>query len=110
MLNLASLLIKKKPNAADEINSADKANKENGENNIIDNNDSVKIKLINMKDYKTKKLLDERKNVKAWAPSTNNKKSNKSEKKKEKQKDKPTDENKKNDEKKEEKKEEKKLY
>ncbi|SCM21311.1 conserved Plasmodium protein, unknown function [Plasmodium chabaudi chabaudi] len=104
MLNLSSLLIKKKSSVGDELNSADKA-KENGEGNANDNNDSMKIKLINMKDYKTKKLLDERKNVKAWAPSPTNKKGNKSEKKKEKQKDKPADENKKTDEKKEEKKE-----
>ncbi|ETW18623.1 50S ribosomal protein L29 [Plasmodium falciparum IGH-CR14] len=87
MLNLSSLLISKK-NVKDDGNNSSE-NEVGGNNDVSSlNNDCVKIKLINMQEYKTKKLLDERKNVNVW--SANNKKDNdKKEKKKEKKKEQP---------------------
>ncbi|CRG96766.1 conserved Plasmodium protein, unknown function [Plasmodium gallinaceum] len=91
MSNLSSLLISNnslKNETKSLLKSINNEN-ENADKNIETvNSESVKIKLINLQEYKTKKFLDERKNVNAWN-SNNNKK--KDEKKKEKKTEKKTE-------------------
>ncbi|GAW80282.1 50S ribosomal protein L29 [Plasmodium gonderi] len=71
MLNLSSLL---KATKGVKPTGSTAADNENGENKGEIGSETVKIKLINMQEYKTKKLLDERKNVNAWSATNNSSK------------------------------------
>lgn len=89
MSNLSSLLM-------GEISLKNKTqgggiNQNNSEENLENKNDSlnassenVKIKVVNMQEYKTKKYLEERKNMKVWDNSGNKKEKKGKKEKKEK--------------------------
>ncbi|GAB65793.1 hypothetical protein PCYB_072950, partial [Plasmodium cynomolgi strain B] len=107
MFNLSSLL---KATKVAKPASAATPDNENADNNAEGgSSEAVKIKIINMQEYKTKKFLDERKNVNAWsAANTSGKKPAKEPKKKPEKKkaEKKKEEPKKEEEKKEEEKKE----
>ncbi|CRG99430.1 conserved Plasmodium protein, unknown function [Plasmodium relictum] len=109
MSNLSSLLISNNSlkNETKSLLRSINENENNDKNIETINSESVKIKLINLQEYKTKKFLDERKNINAWNSNNNQKKDEKKEKKKEKKKETETEKEK---EKKIEENNEKKLF